>query len=190
MAIKYTGLDSSNNSAFIHHLVIKCCLGLMRLHSSIPWFVTCLDGLQIWTSILSLSVSCPLCSFCCHLFGQAKEYKWFWRSNCLRFLRFLSNHHKCDATFSSDNWHLSFSHWSRGWKFLWNFPRLDFRFFLFEKPFSSFLSFFNLYLWSQKLSNTPNFILVSFFYFESPLMVDFLFLLGTKLPLFPFSLLD
>ena len=81
----------------------------------------------IWTSILSLSVNCPLCSFCRHWFGRAKEYEQFWWSNCLRFPKFLSNHHKCDVTFSSNNWHFLFRLVMR-MEILWNFPRLDFRF--------------------------------------------------------------
>lgn len=128
----------------------------------------------IWTNILLLSVSCPLWSFCHHWVGQANEYEWFWWSNCLCFSRFLSSHHKCDVTFSSDNWHVLFRFVTRV-EILWNFLRLDFRFFLLRNVFFFFSTFFNLCLWSPKLSKTPNFILVSFLYSESPLMVDFFF---------------
>ena len=38
--IKCTELDGGNGSAFIHHLVSKCCLGLMRLHSSLAYTLT------------------------------------------------------------------------------------------------------------------------------------------------------
>ena len=45
-AIKCTELDKGNGSVLIHHLVIKCCLGLMRLRLSILLLVINLDGLQ------------------------------------------------------------------------------------------------------------------------------------------------
>ena len=45
-AIKCTELDSGNGSMLIHHLVIKCYLGLMRLRLSILLLVIGMDSLQ------------------------------------------------------------------------------------------------------------------------------------------------
>jgi len=107
----------------------------------------------IWTSILSLSVSCPLWSFCHHWFGRAKEYERFWWSNCLRFPRFFSNHHKCDVTFSLDNWHVLFWFVTRV-EILWNFPRLDFHFFLLRNIFFFFYLLQPFSLESKALKNS------------------------------------
>ena len=65
-----------------------------------------------------------------------------------------------------------FSDLSRVWKFYGTSRALIF-ISSFWETFSSFSTFFNLCLWSPKLSKIPNFILVSLLYFESPLMVDF-----------------
>ena len=65
-----------------------------------------------------------------------------------------------------------FSDLSRMWKFYGTSCALIF-ISSFWETFSSFSSFFNLCLWSPKLSKIPNFILVSFLYSESPLMVGF-----------------
>ena len=45
-AIKCTSLDGSNGSMLIHHLVIKFCLELMRLRSSVLLLVINIDSLQ------------------------------------------------------------------------------------------------------------------------------------------------
>ena len=50
-AIKCITLDGRNDSVLIYHLVIECCLELMRLRSSILLLVTNMDGLQIQTTI-------------------------------------------------------------------------------------------------------------------------------------------
>ena len=119
MAIKCIEMDSGNGSASIHHLVIKCWIYVWDSCAyACPYLTRHLLGWFVeWTTILLLLVSSPFVTFTRHWFQRAKEHKWFWWSNCLRFLRFSLNHHKCDSTSPSGIWHVFLFHSSCMWKF-------------------------------------------------------------------------
>ena len=63
MAIKCTELDSGNSSVLIHHLVIKCCLGLMRLRSSILLLIIGMDDLQYGQALYRYLLAAPFIPF-------------------------------------------------------------------------------------------------------------------------------
>ena len=76
-------MDDSNDSMLIYDSIIECCLGLMHSCSSVLLLIIIMDGLQEWTTIYMLLVSCPLYSFVviC-LDKQRNTESLFWWSTC------------------------------------------------------------------------------------------------------------
>ena len=103
MDIKCTELDGSKGSVLIHHLIIKCYLGLMCLRLSILLLVIGMDGLQYGRAFYCYPSAAPFDPFVVISLDEQRNMNGFDGPTAFVFRDFFSNHHKCDVTFSSDN---------------------------------------------------------------------------------------